>query len=135
MKKLNFLFLFGLLSVMMLSISACSDDDDDENVPIGNSSIIGVWENQDWTYSNRKGDLRLEFKADKRGSLTFIYQDGTDPEIRNFEYVLKEESNGDLFLTIIWTGSKGFIYTGNQEYSITVSPTRLAWGQILYTRK
>lgn len=134
MKKINFLCLFGLLSIMVFCFSACSDDDD-ESVSIGNSSIVGIWENTDWTINEHRADLRLEFKADKRGSITATYTDGTDPDTYNFEYVVKEESNGDMFLTIIWTGTKGLIYQGNREYNIVVSPTRMIWGNITYTRK
>lgn len=119
---------------MVFCFSACSDDDD-ENVSIGNSSILGTWVNVDWTVNSRKADLRLEFKADKRGSITATYADGTDPDTYNFEYVIKEETNGDMFLTIIWTGSKGLLYNSNYEYPITISPTRMVWGSVTYTRK
>ena len=133
MKKLNFLFLFGLLSVIALSISACSDDDDKE-VAAGNSSIVGVWEVADKTINGLNGTLRVEFKSNKTGTMTAIYDDGTDPDSYNFEYVINTE--GDyMYLTIIWTGTQYLIYQGNTEYDIVVSPTRLIWGNYTYTRK
>lgn len=133
MKKLNFLFLFGLLSVMILSISACSDDDDKE-VATGNSSIVGTWEVADKIINGLKGTLRVEFKSNKTGVMTAIYDNGTDPDYYNFEYVIKTEGD-DMYLTIIWTGTQYLIYKENVEYDIVVSPTRLIWGNYTYTRK
>lgn len=73
MKKLKLLFLFGLLSVMAFSFSACSDDDDE----VGSSAdLVGVWElvsyeywekeNGEITYEDagNENDERIEFKAD-----------------------------------------------------------------------
>lgn len=133
MKKINFLFLFGLLSVMMFGFSACSDDDD-KDVAIGNSSIVGVWEVADKTINGLKGTLRVEFKANKTGTMTAIYSDGTDSDSYNFEYVLATEDDY-MFLTLIWTGTQYLVYPGNREYDIVVSPTRLIWGDYTYTRK
>ena len=135
MKKINFLFLFGLLSVMMFGFSACSDDKD---VAIGNSSIVGVWEVADKTINGLKGTLRVEFRANKTGTMTAIYSDGTDSDSYNFEYVLNEGKEGEEYyqeLAIIWTGTQYLVYPGNREYDIVVSPTRLIWGPYTYTRK
>lgn len=135
MKKINFLFLFGLLSVMMFGFSACSDDKD---VAIGNSSIVGVWEVADKTINGLKGTLRVEFRANKTGTMTAIYSDGTDSDSYNFEYVLNEGKEGEEYyqeLAIIWTGTQYLIYEENIGYDITVSPTRLIWGPYTYTRK
>lgn len=133
MRNLKFLFLLGLLSVMAFSISACSDDDDND-VTTGNSSIVGVWEVADKTINGHKATLRVEFKANKTGTMTAAYTDGTDPDSYNFEYVLT--TDGDyMWLTLIWTGTKYLVYQGNKEYDIVVSPTRLIWGNYTYTRK
>lgn len=132
MKKVNFLFLFGLLFVMMYGFSACSDDDD-KDVATGNSSIVGVWEVADKTINGHKATLQVEFRSNKTGTMTAIYTDGTDPDSYNFEYVLAAE--GDyMYLTLIWTGTKYLIYPEG-EYDIVVSPTRLIWGSYTYTRK
>lgn len=117
---------------MALSISACSDDD--EEVTTGNSSIVGVWEVADKTINGLKGTLRVEFRSNKTGTMTAIYADGTDSDSYNFEYVVN--TDGDyMYLTIIWTGTQYLIYQGNKEYDIVVSPTRLIWGNYTYTRK
>ena len=118
---------------MMFGFSACSDDDD-KDVAIGNSSIVGVWEVADKTINGHKGTLRVEFRANKTGTMTAIYSDGTDSDSYNFEYVLATEDDY-MFLTLIWTGTQYLVYPGNREYDIVVSPTRLIWGNYTYTRK
>ena len=133
MKKVNFLFLFGLLFVMMFGFSACSDDDD-KDVATGDSSIVGVWAVADQTINGHKGTLQVEFKANKTGTMTATYTDGTDPDSYNFEYVLKKEDDY-TFLTLIWTGTHHLIYSEDREYEITVTPTKLKWGDYTYTRK
>lgn len=133
MKNLNYLFLLGLLSVITFCISSCSDDDD-KKVPTGNSSIVGIWEVTDQKINGHTGDVRIEFNSNKKGSMTVTYADGTDSDSYNFEYVLKEENDGDMYLSIIWTGTKYLIYPGG-EYKITIYPTRLEWGNYKYTRK
>lgn len=67
MRKMKFLFLLGLVSAMILGISACSKSDD--KVETGNSSIVGVWEMSNWTINGQKCDLQVEFKSNKKGAL------------------------------------------------------------------
>ncbi len=133
MKKVNFLFLFGLLFVMMFGFSACSDDDD-KDVAMGNSSIVGVWAVADQIINGYKGTLQVEFKANQKGTMTATYTDGTDPDSYNFEYVLTREDDY-MFVTLVWTGTHHLIYSENTEYEIKVTPTKLIWGSYTYTRK
>lgn len=68
--------------------------------------------------------------------MSAIYEDGTDTDSYNFEYVIRND--GDyMYLTLIWTGTHHLIYSGGKEYEVTVSPTRLVffWGGYTYTRK
>lgn len=131
MKKI--LLLFGLLSVMQLGFSACSEDTDND-VPTGNSSIVGTWEVTGYKVNGHSATIRVEFGSNKTGTMSSIYDDGTDTDSYRFEYVLRNE--GDYtYLTLIWTGTKSLIYTGGKEYEVTVTPTRLIWGNMYYTRK
>lgn len=66
--------------------------------------------------------------------MSAIYTDGTDSDSYNFEYV-KKDLEGSTYLTIVWTGNYKLIYDSNREYDVTITPTRLVWGNITYTRK
>ena len=131
MRKMKFLFFMGLLS-MILGISACSKSDDDK-VETGNSSIVGMWELSNWTINGQKCDLQVEFKSNKKGAFTVKYLDGTDPDILNFEYTINKVESEE-YLKIIWTGTRGFYYQSNVEYDITITPNRLSWEGLEYTR-
>ena len=111
---------------MMLGFTACSGDDA-KDVEKGNSSIIGVWESLDTEVINgHKGTLQVEFRTNKKGTMSALYTDGTDPDSYNFEYVIATE--GDyMYITLIWTGTKYLVYPGNRQYKVVVSPTRLIW--------
>ncbi|WP_298073529.1 lipocalin family protein [uncultured Bacteroides sp.] len=82
MKKFKLLFLLGLLSVMALSISACSDDDEG----VGSASdLVGVWELVSYEYWEKEDgeityervendrDERIEFKADGTWREAWMY--------------------------------------------------------------
>lgn len=115
-----------------VGFASCSDDDDDNGG--SNGSIIGTWEASGYNLNGHEGTLRIVFSNNK-GTMTAIYNDGTDPDTYNFEYELKTDGDGDTFLTIIWTGTKHLVYYGNTPYPITMTTTRLVLGDITYTRK
>ena len=60
MKKTYFLFLLGLMSIMIFGFSACSDDD--EKDPESSSALIGTWERISCTY--HLVGFKLVFKED-----------------------------------------------------------------------
>lgn len=75
MKKISYLWLLGLLSVMILGFTACSDDDDKE--PGSSAELVGTWKFVNGYYIEKENgkiireendggsdDERLVFKAD-----------------------------------------------------------------------
>lgn len=133
MKTLKYLSIMLVMLACSVGFASCSDDDDDDNGG-SNGSITGTWEASGYTLNGHEGTLRVVFSGNK-GTMTAIYNDGTDPDTYNFEYELKTDRDGDTSLTIVWTGTKSLIYSGNVPYYITMTSTRLVWGNITYTRK
>ena len=120
----------------MVAMSVCmvSCGDDDDKPANGNSSLVGTWEVSNKVINTRDATLRVEFKSNNKGTMSAIYTDGTDSDAYNFEYV-KKDLEGSTYLTIVWTGNYKLIYDSNREYDVTITPTRLVWGNITYTRK
>ena len=67
--------------------------------------------------------------------MTAIYDDGTDSDTYNFEYIIREKEGGNTTIELIWTGTQYMIYEEKIEYNISITPSRLSWGNITYTRK
>lgn len=125
---------FLLLVIVTAPVAFTSCGDDDEEPVNGNSSIVGTWEVSNRVINSRDATLKVEFKSNNKGTMSAIYADGTDSDIYNFEYV-KKDQDGSTYLTIVWTGNYKLIYDSNKEYDVTITPTRLVWGNITYTRK
>lgn len=127
MKKVNYLFLCGLLSIVAFSFSACSDDDNNVDSP---KSIVGTWimsSNEGWVKENGKTIEEWNDKVDEDESLHYIYhRDGT------LEY--KDPSDGyQVVEPGTWRYEDGKIYlTENGDDYITdlisVSETELVLG-------
>lgn len=125
---------FLLLVIVTAPVMFTSCGDDDEELVNGNSSIVGTWEVSNRIINSRDATLKVEFKSNNKGTMSAIYVDGTDSDIYNFEYV-KKDQDGSTYLTIVWTGNYKLLYDSNKEYDVTITPTRLVWGNITYTRK
>lgn len=124
-----------LFMVMLFTNVVFTSCDDDNDVPTGNSSIVGSWElGEEVRVNGHKGTLTLEFNSNKKGKIEVHYTDGTDGDTCNFEYVIKEQE-GDTYLTIIWTGTQELIYQQNKEYRVIITPTRFTWGSYTYVKK
>ena len=113
MKKINFLWLMGILMVLPVSFVSCSDDDDE----VGSSAdLVGVWEEvyyEWWEKENGKitydgvdegGEVRVEFKAD--GTLR-------DARMRNGKWDWYDEGT--------WTYKNGVLTTSVTEDGETYS--------------
>ena len=132
MKTMKYLSLLLIMVAMSVCMVSCGDDDD--KPANGNSSLVGTWEVSNKVINTRDATLRVEFKSNNKGTMSAIYTDGTDSDSYNFEYV-KKDLEGSTYLTIVWTGNYKLIYDSNREYDVTITPTRLVWGNITYTRK
>ena len=122
-----------IMVAMNVCMTSCGDDDDE---PVkGNSSLVGTWEVYEPDII-----LRVEFKSNNKGTMSLIHSNGDDPDFCNFEYVEREDLEGNTYLRVVGTGSDiGRIlidaFYGDREYKITITPTRLVWGDITYIRK
>ena len=107
MKYLSMLLMMGALSVCMVG---CGSDDDDE--PSGTTaSIIG-----NWSQTNDAGTvITLQFKANKTGTINYVYSDGSGNRNDNFEYDYIEKERS---LTIIGSQLQGVYY-------VTLTATKL----------
>ena len=107
MKYLSMLLMMVALSVCMVG---CGSDDDDE--PSGTTaSIIG-----NWSQTNDAGTvITLLFKANKTGTINYVYSDGSGNRNDNFEYDYIEKERS---LTIIGSQLQGVYY-------VTLTATKL----------
>ena len=107
MKYLSMLLMMVALSVCMVG---CGSDDDDE--PSGTTaSIIG-----NWNQTNDAGTvITLQFKANKTGTINYVYSDGSGNRNDNFEYDYIEKERS---LTIIGSQLQGVYY-------VTLTATKL----------
>ena len=107
MKYLSMLLMMVALSVCMVG---CGSDDDDE--PSGpTASIIG-----NWSQTNDAGTvITLQFKANKTGTINYVYSDGSGNRNDNFEYDYIEKERS---LTIIGSQLQGVYY-------VTLTATKL----------
>lgn len=107
MKYLSMLLMMVALSVCMVG---CGSDDDDE--PSGTTaSIIG-----NWSQTNDAGTvITLQFKANKTGTINYVYSDGSGNRNDNFEYDYIEKERS---LTIIGSQLQGVYY-------VTLTATKL----------
>lgn len=104
-----------MIAVMftMPMLTSCSDDNDDNPAPTGNSSIIGTW-----TQTNTYGTvIDITFKSNKTGDILYSYKTGNSAT-ENFEYVYTEDSDGDAYLRII---SEDCQLTGSYDCYVTPS--------------
>lgn len=115
MKKTNFLYLLGL--IITLSLSACSDDDENIGSP---NDLIGTWQSgtgSGWIKENGKIIEEWTDEAIDELRVTF-YEDGT---FASYEYY-NGKWEGELEGT--WTYKNGKIYTydfeGNLDDCMTV---------------
>lgn len=134
MKTMKYLSMMLFMVMASVCFSACGDDDEPET-PIGNSSIVGTWEAEDLLLNQHEGTLRVVFNSNSKGTMTAIYDDGTDSDTYNFEYIIREKEGGNTTIELIWTGTQYMIYEEKIEYNISITPSRLSWGNITYTRK
>lgn len=107
MKYLSMLLMMVALSVCMVG---CGSDDDDE--PSGTTApIIG-----NWSQTNDAGTvITLQFKANKTGTINYVYSDGSGNRNDNFEYDYIEKERS---LTIIGSQLQGVYY-------VTLTATKL----------
>lgn len=72
MKKLNYLWLFGLLSVMALGFVACSDDDDEG--PGSSTDLVGTWKLVSGYYVEKEnGKIISEEEDDGSDDERFVF--------------------------------------------------------------
>lgn len=107
MKYLSMLLMMVALSVCMVG---CGSDDDDE-LSGTTASIIG-----NWSQTNDAGTvITLQFKANKTGTINYVYSDGSGNRNDNFEYDYIEKERS---LTIIGSQLQGVYY-------VTLTATKL----------
>ena len=111
MKKLNYLWMLGLLVFAAVNFSACSSDDDD--APGSSSDLIGLWEeiySKGWEKENGEIDYEYEYE-EGQGIRVEFKSDGT------FAQYDEEYGGWELDLTGIWEYKGGKIYvTFYDEY-------------------
>ena len=103
MKKLNYLWMLGLLLFTVVNISACSSDDDEG--PGSASELVGLWEqisHKGWEKAN--GEIEYEWDENENDSRVQFNLDGT---WEDFEYY---EGEWDLCDTGTWEYKGGKLY-------------------------
>lgn len=133
LSNLKFMAMALFVAMLSLSFTACSSDDDDPKE--GNSSIIGTWERSGLTINGLRGTALLKFNTNNSGSVTAIYDDGTDSDVYNFQYIFREKEGGRSTVEFIWTGTSYIMYEGNYEYDVSITPDRLVIDGDIYVRK
>lgn len=112
---MKYLSMMLVVLAMSVCIVGCGSDDDDE--PSGaTASIIG-----NWSQTNDAGtEITLQFKANKTGTINYVYSDGSGDKNENFEYDYIEEERS---LTIIGSTLRGVYY-------VTLAATKLRLSDI-----
>ena len=93
--------LFGLLFcalMMSVSFASCSDDDDDKNDKVSDTSIVGTWE-----WSDRYDYESITFRAN--GTFRSVYYELSDPSDKYTEegrYILSGDLSKGAMLRMIW---------------------------------
>lgn len=121
MKKLNYLWMLGLLMFAAVNFSACSGDDDEG--PGSSSELVGLWEivsDKGWEKVN--GELAYEWNDEEERDFRLRFNsDGTYNE---YEYENGELESDD---TGTWVYKNGKIYCTfydkYDDYTYTVSVT------------
>lgn len=126
LNNLKYMAMALFVAMLSLSFTACSDDDDDPKV--GNSNIVGTWVMDDYYNAGKDCRVILVFGSNGSGSLTFDYDDGTDDDTSYFQYVYREKEGGISTVEFIWTGTSKPLYYDDDEYSVSVTSSRLRIG-------
>lgn len=110
MKAMEYLSMLLMMVALSVCMVGCGSDDDDE--PSGTTaSIIG-----NWSQTNDAGTvITLQFKANKTGTINYVYSDGSGNRNDNFEYDYIEKERS---LTIIGSQLQGVYY-------VTLTATKL----------
>lgn len=113
MKKVNMLWLLGLLSVMVFCLSACSDDDDQ----VGSSeNIVGTWvlvSNEGWVKEN--GKIVEEWNTKVDDLLYYVFHsDGT------LEYI-DPSDDYEVVETGSWKYDNGKLYLQANGEAVVVT--------------
>ena len=111
MKKLNYLWMLGLLMFAAVNFSACSSDDDD--APGSSSELVGLWESVSFEgWEKEDGEIVYEWEDDDDEARVKLNSDGT---FVTYEYYSGE---WDLCDTGTWEYKNGKIYTtfDDEEY-------------------
>lgn len=125
MRKVNFLFLLGLLFIMTLSLGACSDD---ENAG-SSESIVGTWvliSNEGWIKEDGKIIEEWNSIEDEDESLYHVFHsDGT------LEFIDPDDHR--VVETGTWKYNKGklYLHANGEDIAVTVisvSETELVVG-------
>ena len=107
MKKLNYLWMLGLLMFAAVNFSACSSSDDEEKVLGSSSELVGLWESvsmEGWTKLNgeiydgvemENEKVRIKFNADG----TWIGYEFNEGEWETDSTGSWDYENGKLYLT------------------------------------
>lgn len=116
MKKLLEKFTLVMMCLFISGGVFCSCSDDDNNdAPVGNSSIVGTW-----TQTNDAGTvIDLIFSSNKSGQIVYNYKTGNSAT-EFFEYVYTVDTDGDAYLRIV---SEDCQLAGS--YDVYVTPTML----------
>ena len=125
MKKINFLWLMGILMVLPVSFVSCSDDDEG----VGSASdLVGTWEmTLNVWYEKKNGEIVDEGTYDEGGLRIIFKEDGT--------YMSSEEDDGnwDLEERGSWSYKNGKL-TATDEYgeSETVTLKELTSSKLVW---
>ena len=115
MKKLNYLWMLGLLMFAAVSFSACSSDDDE---PGSNSDLVGLWEviaDKGWEKVDGEIDVQWDQEGDEIGDkYQFEFkEDGTFFAYSNDGF---DEVSGNA----TWNYKNGKIFLHSSQYNIEV---------------
>lgn len=135
LKNLRKMAMILFVAVLGMSLTSCSDEDDDS--PIGDSSIMGTWicEEEELTFNGFSCFFTAQFNSNGTGTFTVNYEK-YDPVSYNFEYKINTDQDGDTYLTVFWTSSTypAFIEHGEPMY-VSITKSMMRWGSFTYKRK
>ena len=120
-----------LLAIMMLllttTFTACGDDDEPSAPTTTNGSLVGKWETTSTYRVNGVPDSKaqLVFNSDGRGQVIAVYSNGYDNDVYGFEYTTSIDSDNDLSVKFLFTGTSSLLFESGQIYYPTVTKTRM----------
>lgn len=83
MKRFDYLWLIGILMLVPLGFSSCSDSDDDENTGSA-STLVGTWESVSYTYQWKEDGEVVDEGTEEDSSIRIRFHEDETCEIAEY---------------------------------------------------